>query len=742
MQAKWIGYITDKTFDESDCFILHGAAAPYLRKKFNLKNGIKKARLEITALGIFKAFINGKPVGNEFFAPGWTNYNKRIILKTYDITDLLEKNNAISVVLGDGWYAGYLCILGRNRYGKYPLELYVKITVEYDNGNTEEIITDESWLGGTGAIKENDFLFGEVFDARLPHAECSLYDFDDSLWKKASVCSDKSEKLTVFDCEPVKIVGELIPECISERENVSVYDFKQNFAGTIRIKCKGERGAKIIMRHGEMLNADKTLYVENLRRAKATDTYILKGDGEEENMPTFTYHGFQYAEITTVGNVEISSVIGCVLSSDLKTLGYVETSNHLVNRLFSNIIWSQKSNFVELPTDCPQRNERLGWSGDAQVFSRTGMYNADAEKFYKKQLMRIDDDRRGGEIPDVVPFFGVAPFDSCGWRDVAVVLPYNLWQMYGNTEVIVQYKSMLEDFVERQLSTMDNYIWKDAYYGDWLNVDEETDSDVLATSMQAVSMRMIAEMFKVVGFDCDKYYKIYDSIKKAYRAAFVDKNGRIKGESQAAYAIAYYAGLIDEMETKNNIYKAFENKNFHIHSGFVSIRFILPVLCEIGLKDIAYRLLTNETYPSWGYSIVNGATTLWERWNSYTIKDGFADKAMNSFNHYSLGSCGEWFYEYMLGIKPLAPAFRRVRIKPYIDGTGKITSAKGYYNSRNGKISVEWSVNNGVAEIIVEKPKSMPAEFCFDNVKEIVQDGKKADAFNESAGLTRIIVNL
>ena len=743
MKAKWIGYQTDKNFDESNQYLLHGTRAPYFRKKFSLQDKqIKQAELKITSLGIFKAFINGKAVGDEFFAPGWTNYGKRILLQTYDVTKYLSKDNAIAVVLGDGWYVGYLCISGRNRYGKYPLELYAELTVTYVDGETETVCTDETWLGGEGAIGVNDFLYGEEYDARLPHAECSLYGFDDGSWENVCVCEDKSDRLYSFDCAPVRVIKTLIPQMLHQTATGRIYDFKQNFSGMLRITCKGARGAKIVMRHGEMLETDGSLYTENLRTAKATDTYIVSGNGVEAYLPTFTYHGFRYVEISVEGEVEILEIIGCVLMNDLVVSGDVRTDNALVNKLFENIFWGQRSNFIELPTDCPQRNERLGWSGDTQVFSRTGMYNTDAEKFYEKQMMRIDDDRVGGKIPDIVPYFNLQYFDSCGWRDVAVVVPYNLWQMYGNVDVIKKYKPMLDDFVEQQLSTMNDYIWEKAYYGDWLNADNETDHAVLATSLQAISMLMIAEMYKAVGFDNEKHYAIYKNIKRAYRASFVDETGKIKGDSQTCYAIAYSAGLIDEKEAKENFYRTLEEKNFHIHSGFLGLRFILPVLCDLGLQDVAYRLLTNETYPSWGYSIVNGATTIWERWNSYTLKDGFADKVMNSFNHYSLGSCGEWYYEYMLGIKPLAPAFKKVRVKPYIDKTGKVNAVQGYYDSRSGRIFVEWKVKGDLAEIVVEKPQTMETEFRFDNILSIEQDGEERKNFDAFAKVTKVVVKL
>ena len=743
MEIKWIGYKTDKNFDESDVYISHGAEAPYFRKKFTLQDKkIKSATLKITSLGIFKAFINGKEVGDEYFAPGWTNYAKRILLMEYDVTDMLEKDNAIAVAVGDGWYVGCLCILGRNRYGTYPLELYAELTVSYEDGSQERIVTDESWLGGKGAIGFNDFLYGEDYDARLPHAECSTYAFDDKDWESVCVCEDKTHRLSVFNGSPVRIFKTLVPEFLHTSKNVKIFDVKQNIAGFLRITCKGDRGAKIVMRHGEMLNEDGSLYTDNLRTAKAKDTYILRGEGLETYSPTFAYHGFRYAEISIEGNAEILEITACALTTDIPQLGYVETSNELVNQLFSNILWSQRDNFIDLPTDCPQRNERLGWSGDTQVFSRSGMYNLDAELFYEKQIMRIDDDRRGGEIADVTPYFGVAPFDSCGWRDVVAVLPYNLWKMYGNIEVTRQYKAMLEAYVDRQLTTAKDYIWTEAYYGDWLNVDDESDHAALATAFQAMTIKMIAELLNAAGFESAKYDEIYQRIKRAFRTAFVAEDGKIKGDSQTIYCIAYKADLVDGEEIKAHLYDAFARKDFHIHSGFLGIRFVLPTLCDLGLKDVAYRLLTNTSYPSWGYSIVNGATTLWERWNSYTLKDGFADKTMNSFNHYSLGSCGEWYYEYMLGITPLEPGFEKVTIKPYIDVTGKVTFAKGYYESRKGKISVEWKVQGSQAEIIVEKPAEMYAEYCFDMVTSITQDEKTVQCFNPYAKRTVVKVDL
>ncbi len=737
MKVQWISYKTIKDFDESDSFILHGAPAPYFRKEFSVSKKIKKAVLTATSLGIFKGYINGQEVSNEYFAPGWTNYSKRILYREYDVTSLIEENNAIGFILGDGWYVGYLCNLGRNRYGKYPLQLYANLHIEFEDGTFTDVNTDETWKAGSGAIRENDFLYGEVFDSRLPHKEVFKFGFDDSGFENVNVEEDKSDRLAKFDYEPAILQDTLIPELVADNGNVKLYDLKQNFAGVLSLTCEGESGAKITLRHGETLDTDGTLYTDNLRAARAVDEIYLNGE-RLEYTPITCYHGFRYFEIITEGDVKIISVVGRALYNDLKLTGNVSTSSSLVNQIFSNISWGQKSNFIELPTDCPQRNERLGWSADTQVFCRTGMYNTFAKKFYEKHMSCIEDDRRGGAVPDVVPFFGVAPFDSAGWRDVAVVLPYTLWKMYGDREKSLSYIGLINDFIAQQISTSEDGLWKKSYYNDWLNVDEDSDEAQLATVSNLNCFIYAKEMFDDLGVDSKHIAELIEKTKAVFISNFVDENGDIKNGTQTIYAMAYFTGIIDKDTAKRNLLKVFNRRLDHIHSGFVGIRFILPALCEVGLIDLAYKLISNTTYPSWGYSIKNGATTMWERWNSYTVENGFEDKIMNSFNHYSFGSCGEWFYEYILGIKPKTAGFSQVTIKPYVDRGGNIDHAEGYYDSINGKISVSWKKTQGKYVCRIEKPSTIKADFVFENVLEIVQDGVKNTDFNTDALVTEV----
>lgn len=732
MDAKWIGYLSDNKALNIEKKSISGACAQYYRTVFSLSKKPISAQLEITSLGIFKAYINGKEVGEEFFAPGWTDYGKRIFLRKYDVLPLLATNNAIAVCVGDGWYAGYISIVGRKVYGDYPLCLYAKLSVVYEDGSVEEIISNENWKAGLGAIRENDFLFGEIFDSRLPHLDISTVSFDDSKWDNVRIQKDKTHLLDYQDYEPVVVKKKLKAQLVSQNGNVSIYNFNQNFAGFIRIKGYGNSGDTITVRHGEMLNKDGSLFTDNLRLAKATDVFVCNGKEFDYN-PTMTYHGFQYVEITCTGNAKVEFLEGLAIHNDVKRTGKIETSNKLFNKLNSNIEWGMRSNFIDLPTDCPQRNERLGWSGDTQVFSRSAMYIADCSKFYKTHLVRINDSRQGGLIPDIVPYFGLMRLDSVAWRDVAIILPYNLWDIYGDTEAIKNNLPMIKDFIELQKSTSVNYLWDRCIFGDWLNVDQPCHKTVLATLCNILCFNLAIKMYKAIGEPYESLQEFVDKVITRFKVEFISKDGEILQGNQTVYAMAYVNKLISREQANKHLKESFAKVNDHIHSGFVGIRFILPVLCDVGLCDLAYKLICNTSFPSWGYSIANGATTIWEHWDSYTIENGFKDPIMNSFNHYSLGSCVEWFYEYVLGIKPIEAGFKKVKIQPFVDKTGKVNSVNGEFNSVNGKIQVQWEKVDKGYVCNIEKPHALDAEFVFDNITKIICDGKEVEEFINNA---------
>lgn len=739
MCAKWIGYVSDKNYRNIDKFDLFGGVAQYYRKAFELKEKPIKATLKISALGIFKVFLNGKSVSEELFAPGWTNYNKRILYRVYDVTDLIEEKNAVAVCVGDGWYAGYISIKGRNVYGNYPLALFAELNFTFADGRTLSVYTDEAWKASEGAIRQNDFLCGEVYDDRMPHTEISEFGFDDGEWANAEISEDKSALLDGYGYEPI-IMHERFPaRLLSADGNKYIYDFGQNFAGVVTMRARGKSGSKITIRHGEMLDGG-ALYTKNLRKAKATDTLILSGR-EVEYTPTMTYHGFRFAEITLSDGAELLTVEGRAIYNDLKPTGKVTTSNGLVNKLISNVVWGMKSNFVDVPTDCPQRNERLGWTGDTQVFSRSAAYFADCRRFYGKYLETLDDDREGGSIPDVIPYFGVAGFDRAFWRDVAVVLPYNLYEIYGDKKSAEKYLPIIKDFLNLQMKNAKNFRWEKCFYNDWLNIEEPSPEALLATCDNAFCFKLAIKLLSELGVDCAVYEEFLAGVKKEFSKTFLRADGAIENGTQTVYALAYRADLIDADCAAKGLKECFEKRGNHIHSGFCGIRFILPVLCDLGLTNLAYELICKDTFPSWGYSIVNGATTVWERWDSYVDGKGFQSETMNSFNHYSLGSCGEWFFEYMLGIKPAAAGFDGVVIKPYVDRSGKVNSASGSFDSVNGKICVEWEKTEDGFKCAVTKPKDLNADFRFDNIVKIVQDGNVTATFDKRAVCTEIYFN-
>ena len=537
-------------------------------------------------------------------------------------------------------------------------------------------------------------MYGEVYDSRLPHNQTSLVDFDDSNWNNVNYTEDKSALLDYIDYEPVIEKKYLEFELVSTNGTKRIYDCGQNFAGFVRVKCVGLSGERIIIRHGEMLNQDGSLYTANLRTAKATDTIILNG-GLVEYSPCLTYHGFRYIEIECEGSSEVIDIKGVALYNDLERTGEITTSNQLFNKLNSNIEWGMRSNFVDLPTDCPQRNERLGWSGDTQVFSRTAMYIANCKKFYEKHMVCVMDDTIDGSVPSVAPFFGVSTYDATGWRDVSVVVPFNLLEIYGDKQACAKYIPLVKSVLDLQIKTAENLLWTQATYNDWLNIDAQCDETVFATLHNIVMFEMAIKYLDILGEDSSIYRQFTDKVRAEFTKQFIYDDGSIKQGTQTIYALAYVVNLIDKNTAIKYLKIEFEKKNNHIHSGFLGIRYILPVLCDLGLTDLAYEMLCSTTYPSWGYSIVNGATTIWERWDSYTIKDGFQDPIMNSFNHYSLGSCGEWFYEYVLGIKPNEIGYKSAIIHPYVDRSGRVNSVSGSFDSVNGKISVAWEKVDG-----------------------------------------------
>ncbi|MBE6650326.1 MAG: alpha-L-rhamnosidase [Ruminococcaceae bacterium] len=737
LESKWIYYTTGeyKSADEK-----YGNPSPYFRKSFVLNGNIKKATLFASALGVYKIYINGSEVGNDYLSPGWVNYRKKLPLVRYDVTDMLEHENAIGAVLGDGWAVGHLgsdYAFKRNGYSD-RIEFTALIRVEYTDGRTEEIATDETWRASAGAIQRSDIYMGEYTDARLDIGDFSQFDYDDSKWDVAQESIFKFSRnlyLEEMNIPPIVVKHTFKPKLIRKRDNTYLYDVAQNISGVLRCVFKGESGAKVVLRHGEILSEGE-LYTENLRGAEATDTYILSGDGEEVFRPLFTFHGFRYAELTVEGNAEIIDITAEAMYTDLVSSGSFSCSDEIVNKVYNNALWGQRDNFLNVPTDCPQRDERLGWTGDAQIFCQSAMFNMDCRKFFEKYLSDVRDEQLGnGVIPAVAPVppvgsYAYTGYDaSAGWSEAIGEIPYVHYKMYGDKKIIRDnlpaLKKLLDYYQKESPGYIRGYVGR---YGDWLSLGKTTDLSVVSTLYYARGAYLAWKLCGVIGDYEEEYYlNLYKSIKTAFLERFVDADGKIFSDTQSAYVMAYSFGIIDKETARKHLIRKFEEDDGKLTTGFLGIRFLLPTLCDVGCRDLAYRLMTNTEFPGWGYSVVNGATTIWERWDSYTKSEGIK-KGMNSFNHYSLGSCTEWMYMYCLGIRPSfeKAGCKKVTFAPYLDTSGKITFANGYYDTDFGRINTSWKKADNSYFYEVTLPSEIEHEFIFDGmkiVKKEVNDG-------------------
>ena len=683
-----------------------GGNASYFRKKINIAGTPVRARICVSAMGIYKLYVNGTPVDSDILSPGWTDYTKRIPFYRYDVTDRLHPGeNVIGTVLGDGWAVGKIAWFGREKYAKNP-SLWFELTVTYADGTSETFGSDEGVKVSGGQEKQNDILDGEEIDGR-EDADGLCVGYADASWANAVVSDVDTGKLGEALVEPIRLHERFDGKFLGKVNGCAVYDFGQNHAGVIRVRFSGAKnGDRVTFRYGEMLDGDGSVYVDNLRSAKCTDTYICSGK-DDVFAPWLTYHGYRYVGIGIEGCAEIRNVESYAIYNDIPFFSRFSCSDQNVNRLYRNIVWGQKSNFVTVPTDCPQRDERLGWTGDAEVFAKTAMYQADCRKFYDKYLQDVRDAQTpDGMIQNVAPC--VEEFDNvCGapaWSDVITILPLDMYCFYRDTKILSDNLSAAKRWVDFCLRTSTGYIRRKEWtYGDWLSVGEETDFDVISTLYMAESARRVSVMCGILGDPEEKKYEeIFRNVKDAFLREFVGEDGRIKSDTQTCYLLAYQFGILPAEKIRDHLLRKIRQFDGHLSTGFVGIRYLLPTLCDLGQTDLAYELLTRVDYPSWCYSVVNGATTMWERWNSFSYQDGFADRRMNSFNHYSLGAVGEWMFAYMLGIRTCVDG---IFISPSVDFSGRITCAGGETETVYGKVSVAWKVKDGTAYLQVHAPK-------------------------------------
>jgi alpha-L-rhamnosidase len=687
---------------------------PLLRREFALRDAVRSARLYATALGVYEAEINGTRVGDHVLAPGWTAYDKRLRYQTFDVTGLLRRGpNVLGAVLGDGWFRGRIGFDGKTRavYGD-RLAFLAQLDVAYEDGTTERITTDGSWRSATGPVASSSIYDGEAYDARRERPGWSRPGHDDSGWHGVRTVARDLATLVAPDGPPVRRVEEREPVAVTRSPSgKTILDFGQNLVGRLRLAVRGEPGRRIALRHAEVLE-DGELCVRPLRTAAATDTFTLRGEGIEVFEPRFTFHGFRYAEITghpeDVDDFDPATVRAVVLHSDLERTGFFECSDELVNRLHENVVWSMRGNFLDIPTDCPQRDERLGWTGDIQVFSPTASYLYDSAGFLTSWLADLAAEQgANGVVPFVVPkVVPGADTPTAAWGDAAVIVPWTLYERYGDTGVLAaQYDSMRAWVDHVATLAGDSHLWNTGFqFGDWLDPTAPagrpdaaaTPGEIVATACFARSADLLARAAGILGRsgDARRYRALATEIRAAFEAEYVTGSGRIVSDAPTAYALALCFGLLtadtQRARAGARLAELVRAAGYKIATGFVGTPLICDALIGTGHTDTAYRLLLQQECPSWLYPVTMGATTVWERWDSLLPDGTINPSGMTSFNHYALGAVADWLHRTVAGLAPAAPGYRRLRVAPRPGGG--LTHTRAKLRTPYGDAEVSWSL--------------------------------------------------
>ena len=635
------------------------------------------------------------------------------------------RDNAVGALLGSGWYRGEIGFSGqRNHYGD-RLALLCQIRITYRDGREETVMSDGSWKASTGPILMSGIYHGETYDARLEKDGWTQAGFDDRQWSGVRTASYPKENLVAPAGPPVRKQEELRPvKILRTPAGETVADMGQNMVGWVRLKVRGPAGTTVTLRHAEVLDKQGNFYTTNLRAAKQTVKYMLKGGGEETFEPHFTFQGFRYIAVDGYpGDLSAESLTGVVIHSDMARTGEFEASKPLINQLQHNIVWGQKGNFLDVPTDCPQRDERLGWTGDAQVFARTAAFNMQVAPFFTKWLRDVAADQLGtGSVPHVVPNVLGEGAGAAGWADAAVIIPWTLYLSYGDERILAeQYDSMARWVEYERKRAGDDFIWTgDFHFGDWLDFGAAsrgsfgaTPTDLIATAFFAHSTSIMHRVAQVLGKtdDAARYDELHSKIRSAFQAKFVKEDGSVGNNTQTAYVLALQFDLLPEVlrpVTAKRLAGEVRERG-HLTTGFLGTPYLCPVLSRYGYLDEAYMLLNRQEYPSWLYPVRQGATTIWERWDGIKPDGTFQDPGMNSFNHYAYGAIGEWMYREMAGIEidPAAPGYKHVLIQP--QPGGGFTRARASHQSPYGRVSSGWTLENGRLELDVEIPANTRA---------------------------------
>jgi len=747
-KAKWI--TPDFAEDETK-----SNPAPLLRREFAVEKKVERARLYATAMGLYEMTLNGKRVGDEYFTPGWTSYDFRYQYQTYDVTSSVSSGeNCLGAMLGDGWFRGTLMWHPkRNNYGK-KLALLAQLVITYADGTQQIVGGDDKWKASTGAVRESDVYNGETYDARLERAGWSEAGYNDKEWKGVMFADAPKAKLMAPAGPAVKKIEEIKPvKVFRTPAGDTVIDMGQNMVGWVKFRVTAPSGTTITLRHAEVLDGAGNFYADNLRSGKQTIHYTSKGQGTETFEPHFTFQGFRYVAVSGwPGEVRAEDFSGVVVHSAIARTGTFESSSSLLNQLQHNIIWGQKGNFLDVPTDCPQRDERLGWTGDAQVFARTASFNHDSAGFYTKWLKDLAlDQEDDGAVPFVIPNIlshetrkGAAA--SAGWADAAVVVPWTVYQAYGDKRILEdQYPSMRAwvEYMRRQAG--ESQIWSSGFsFGDWLAFattrpdypGATTDKDLIQTAYFARSTALLAKTAQVLGRkeDAEEYAGLEEKIRRAFQKEFVTPNGRLSSNRQTAYALALEFGLLPETQRAGAAARlAADVKRFgHLTTGFLGTPVLCQTLSDYGYLDEAYMLLNRTEYPSWLYPVTKGATTIWERWDGIKPDGSFQDASMNSFNHYAYGAIGEWIYRVVAGIEidERVPGYKHILIQPHPGGG--LAHANASVESMYGHVAAGWEIADGKMTVRIEVPANTTATVRLPKAKmEEVSEGGKPLADRE-----------
>ncbi|MEZ2336239.1 family 78 glycoside hydrolase catalytic domain [Mucilaginibacter sp. RCC_168] len=721
--------------------------AAMLRKQFSVTKKIISARAYATAHGLYELYLNGQKVGDQVLTPGWTEYKKRLQYQVYDITAMLQQgDNVVGAMLGDGWFRGTTGYINQWGFWGKKLGLLCQLQITYADGTVQNINTDGSWKGtNEGPVRLDGIYDGENYDARKELPGWASKGFNNAGWEPVDEASFDNKILVGVQSVPVHKIQEIKPIAIFKSpKGTQIVDFGQNLTGWVRLKVSGSAGQIVRIRHAEVLDKFGEFYTANLRAATATINYTLKGGGAEVFEPHFTFMGFRYIAVEGFpGELKPENFTAIVIHSDMPVTGQFACSDTMINKLQHNIQWGQKGNFLDIPTDCPQRDERLGWTGDAQVFSRTAAFNMQVAPFFAKWMKDVAADQfPAGGIPFVVPdILQTNQTTSAGWGDVSVIVPWTMYQVYADKRILqTQYPSMKAyvDYIIKKSG--DKYIWHNgSVFGDWLfyrpgiydfsEPNGYTNPDLIATAFYAYSSKLLSESAGVLGNTADeKYYKgIYEQVKKAFIRNYITPTGRIFADSQTGYVLGLKFGLVpDSLKAKAAAYlvEDVRSRNNHLSTGFLGTPYLCQVLSQNGYSNVAYDLLLQKTYPSWLYPVKMGATTIWERWDGIKTDSTFEDKSMNSFNHYSYGAVGDWMYQQMAGLQLGKAGYKHIIIKP--EPHQKISFAKVTFQSMYGQVLSGWETNNGTMQVHVTIPPNTTADVTLPraHAEEIKLDGK------------------